>query len=252
MANGLPADVVNFSYAPNIQSLVADKLVPKSWDQNQYHGNITDSVVAFGVRPGNPKHIKTWADLTKKGVQVLTPNPQASGGAKWNLLAAYGAQIFTGHSKSQGINYLKRLFKNITVQDTSASHELTTFLNGTGDVMLGYEDDMMTAASKYPGKIRIVVPPQSLLIENPVSWTLAPASHDKSLAQRFVSFLYSTQAQIIWAQHNYWPVVAKVAKKYRFPKPKKLFTIRQMGGWPKLDPEFFGPTGIVTKIENGG
>jgi sulfate/thiosulfate transport system substrate-binding protein len=253
VANGLPADVVNFSYAPNIQSLVADHLVPKTWDHNQYHGNITNSVVAFGVRPHNPKHIKTWNDLLKKGLSVLTPNPKASGGAKWNLLAAYGAEVETGHSKAQGINYLKKLFKNVTVMDTSGSHELNTFLGGKGDVMIGYQDDMLSAATKSPGKIQIVTPPQSLLIENPAGYTLPPASHNEKLAKAFVAFLYSKKAQTIWAQNNYWPVLAGVAKKYKFPRPKqKLFNIRQLGGWPKLDPEFFGTNGIVTKILNGG
>ncbi len=252
VANGQPADVVNFSYAPNIQTLVGKHLVPKSWDRNPYHGNVTDSVVAFGVRQRNPKHIKNWSDLLKKGIQVLTPNPQASGGAKWNLLAAYGAQRETRRSKKQAVGYLKKLFKHVSVQDTSASHELNTFLNGTGDVMIGYEDDIMEAQQKMPGKIKLVVPKQSLLIENPISWTLKPAAHNARLAKKFVSFLYSKRAQTIWAKAFYWPVVKSVARHHHFPRPKKLFNIRQLGGWPKLDPEFFGPNGIVTKIEQGG
>src|SRR5581483_4033066 len=102
-------------------------------------------------------------------------------------------------------------------------------------------------------KIKLVVPSDSLLIENPISWTLSPAAQNKSLAKKFVSFLYSKQAQTIWAKSDYWPVVNSVAKKYKFPKPKKLFNVRQLGGWPHLDKKFFDPSkGVWTKIINGG
>lgn len=252
LAGGLEAEVVNFSYAPNIQSLVAKKLVPKSWDQNQYHGNITDSVVAFGVRPGNPKHLKSWHDLVKRGVQVVTPSAAASGSAKWNVLAAYGAQLKTGHSKKRAVKFLRRLHKNISVEPTSGSKALAAFLSGEGDVVIGYEDDIMAGAKANPGKIKLVVPRQSLLIENPLSWTLPPASHNAKLAKRFVRFLYSKKAQTIWGKNYYWPVVKKVAKKFHFRKPRTLFNIRQVGGWPRLDHRFFAPNGIWTKIENGG
>jgi sulfate transport system substrate-binding protein len=251
--NGLPADVVNFSYAVNIQSLVAKKLVPKTWAQTPYHGDVTDSVVAFGVRPGNPKHIKNWNDLVKSGVGVVTPSTTASGSAKWNILGAYGAASDVGKHKNAGLSYLRKLFKNIKSQPTSGSKAVAAFLSGIGDVVIGYEDDIENAASSNPGKIQLVVPAHSLLIENPISWTNKPASQNKTLAQKFISFLLSKAGQTIWAKHYYEPVLKSVASKYHFPKPKTLFNIRQLGGWPKLDPEFFDPNnGLWPKIENGG
>jgi sulfate transport system substrate-binding protein len=249
VAEGLSADEVNFSFSPDIQSLVPLKIVPASWDQNQYHGNVSQSVVAFGVRPGNPKHIHNWSDLVKKGIQVLTPNPVTSGGARWNIVAAYGAQIQAHKSKSQAVAYLRKLHSNMSVQDTSARLELTTFLSGKGDVMIDYENDIMQGAHLNPGKIKLVVPSSSLLIENPASWTLT--SRARTQAKAFNSFLYSSTAQALWAKHYFWPVVKSVAKKYKFAKPKQLFNIRQIGGWPKLNPEFFGVNGIFTKIEQG-
>jgi sulfate transport system substrate-binding protein len=249
VAQGLSADEVNFSYSPDIQALVPLKIVPASWDQNQYHGNVSESVVAFGVRPGNPKHIHKWSDLLKKGLQVLTPNPVTSGGARWNIMAAYGAQIKAHKSKSQAIAYLKKLHAHMSVQDASARLELTTFLSGKGDVMIDYENDIMQGAHQNPGKIKLVVPSSSLLIENPASWTLN--GHARKQAKAFNSFLYSSTAQKLWGKNYFWPVVKSVAKKFKFAKPKQLFNIRQIGGWPKLNPEFFGVNGIFTKIEQG-
>jgi sulfate transport system substrate-binding protein len=249
VAQGLPADEVNFSYSPDIQNLVSPKIVPASWAQNQYHGNVTYTVVAFGVRRGNPKHIHTWSDLLKKGVQVLTPNPITSGGARWNVLAAYGSQIIAHKSKKQAVSYLQKLFKNVTVQDSSGRNSLNTFLSGKGDVMISYENEVLQGIHTNPGKISLAVPSPSLLIENPASWTIT--SKNRTQAKAFNNFLWSTTAQTLWGKHYFWPVVSSVAKKFKFAKPKTLFNIRQLGGWPKLVPEFFGPNGIVTKIEQG-
>src|SRR5436305_5058919 len=116
---GLPADVVEFSLEPDVTRLVDSGLVDKSWNQNQYKGMVTNSVVVLVTRKGNPKNIKTWNDLTKPGIQVITPNPFTSGGARWNVMAAYGAQIAQGKSEAQAVDYLKSLFKNVAVQDKS-------------------------------------------------------------------------------------------------------------------------------------
>src|SRR5213082_3499861 len=115
VAAGLSADVVALSLAPDVSTLVKKGIVPSNWNQNRYHGMVTDSVVVFVVRNGNPKHIHTWSDLTKKGVQVVTPNPFTSGGARWNVMAAYGAQRAQGRTDAQAIAYLKKLFKNVSV-----------------------------------------------------------------------------------------------------------------------------------------
>ena len=148
MANGLHADVVNFSLEPDVERLVKAGMVSPSWNQNSTHGFVTNSVVVFIVRKGNPKHISNWPDLLKPGVQVLTPNPFTSGGARWNIMAAYGAQLKEGKTPAQAEEYLKPLFKNVVSQDTSARNALQTFLAGRGDVLIGYENEAITDEKK--------------------------------------------------------------------------------------------------------
>src|SRR3954452_23962170 len=144
---GLPADVVEFSLESDVTRLVDSGLVDKSWNQNQYKGMVTDSVVVLVTRKGNPKNIKTWDDLTKPGVQVITPNPFTSGGARWNIMAGYGAQLKEGKTPAQATQYLYDLFKNVPVQDSSARDALATFTGGKGDVLLSYENEAILAQS---------------------------------------------------------------------------------------------------------
>ena len=138
--NGLPADVVNLSLAPDVTVLSQAGLIKTTWNKDQFGGMVTDSIVVFAVRKGNPKNIKTWADLIKPGIQVINPNPFTSGGARWNVMAAWGAQIKQKKTPKQANDYLAALYKNISVQDSSARASLNTFLGGKGDVLLGYEE----------------------------------------------------------------------------------------------------------------
>src|SRR5436190_433655 len=139
--NGLQADVVAFSLAPDVTKLVGPGLVDKSWANNKYKGMVTDSVVVFVVRDGNPKHIRTWSDLVKPGIQVVTPNPFTSGGAQWNVMAAYGAQRKLGKSHKQAVAYLTNLFRHVVSEDSSARQALQTFSTGKGDALLTYENE---------------------------------------------------------------------------------------------------------------
>lgn len=247
VVNGLPADVVNFSLEPDIQKLVKANQVPSSWDQNSTQGMVTNSVVAFVVRKGNPKHITSWSDLTKKGVKVITPNPFSSGSAQWNLLAAYGAQLKQGKSQSAANSYLSALLGNTVAQPSSASAALQTFLSGEGDVLLDYEDDALYA-QRSGEPINVVIPPQDILIQNPIA--VVKGSHNSSAAKAFVSYLLSNAGQEIWGQQGYRPVVSSVAKQFKFPQPKSLFTISYLGGWTTVESKFFSPTtGSVAKIE---
>jgi sulfate/thiosulfate-binding protein len=249
VASGLPTDVVNFATTPDITRLVKAGLVSASWDNNPYRGMVTDSVVVFIVRKGNPKHIETWADLTKPGVTVLTPNPITSGGARWNVLAAYGAQIVQGKSPSAAAAYLKTLFQHVVVQDKSARQALTTFQNGEGDVLLDYESEAIFA-QQHGVPLSYVIPPQTILIQTPAAAIATSSNH--ATAQNFVNFLWSPQAQTVFAQHGFRPVVPAVAKAFaaKFPQPQKLFTINLFGGWTAANTTFFDPTtGIVTKAE---
>ena len=167
---GLRADVVAFSLEPDLTRLVEAGIVAPDWNAGEHKGMVTDSVVVFIVREGNPKGFRTWDDLTKDGVEVVTPNPFTSGGARWNVMAGYGAQLEQGKSPEQARDYLEALFRNVVVQDKSARESLTTFASGKGDVLLGYENEAIFA-QRQGQAIEYVVPEQTILIENPVAVT---------------------------------------------------------------------------------
>ncbi len=242
---GQPADVVNFSLDPDMDTLVKAGLVSSSWDSGPTKGIVTDSVVVFVVRKGNPLDIQSWSDLVKPGVKVLTPNPFSSGSARWNIMAAYGAALKNGDTPAQAQSYLSDLLSHVVVQDSSASAALTTFLNGTGDVLLDYESDAI--AAEHAGEpIDYVVPQQTILIQNPI----AVVKGSNSASSAFVGFLLSPAGQALWGSLGYRPVLASAAAGFNFPQPAGLFTIDYVGGWTKVKTEFFDPSsGIVTKIE---
>src|SRR5581483_3545329 len=168
VAQGLKADIVFLSTGDDVNLLVDQGLVDSNWNKQSYDGIAADTVVVFAVRNGNPKHIKSWADLIKPGVQVVTPNPFSSGSAKWNILAAYGAQRALGKTDKQAIAYVQELFKHVVSQDTSGSNATNTFLSGKGDVLLTYESEAINA--RLQGKnIQYVIPRQTMLIQLPIA-----------------------------------------------------------------------------------
>jgi sulfate/thiosulfate-binding protein len=243
---GLPADVVEFSLEPDMTRLVDADLVDKGWNTNQYKGNVTNSVVVLMVRKGNPKGVKDWDDLVTGDVEVLEPNPFTSGGAKWNIMAAYGAQLEKGKSPQEAQQYLAELFKNVPVLDKSARESLQTFSSGKGDVLLGYENEAILAQQKGED-IDYVVPDQTILIENPVAAT--SEAKDPKLAQKFVDFLYTPEAQKIFVGKGYRPVVEGTPGADKFKQPADLFDITKFGGWDKVNTDFFDPEkGVVAKI----
>jgi sulfate transport system substrate-binding protein len=243
---GLPADVVALSLQPDVTKLVKKGLVANNWNADKYKGFVTDSIVVFAVRKGNPKHIKTWDDVIKPGVDVISPNPFTSGGAKWNISAAYGAQIEQGRSPQQALDYLAKLFKNVSVLDKSAREALSTFTSGKGDVLLAYENEAITAQKKGED-IDFVRPDQTILIENPAAVISKSAHADK--AKAFVDFLRTDAAQKIYASNGYRPVVASLVDKQTYPDPPGLFKIDKLGGWSKVNDDLFDPDkGKVAKI----
>src|SRR5919205_2991832 len=249
VVNGLHADVVGFSLGPDVTTLVKAKLVSPSWSKNRWHGMVTRSVVVFVLRNGNPKHIRDWSDLVKPGVQVVTPNPFTSGGARWNVMAAYGAMRREGKSDKQAIAYLNKLFHHVVSQDKSAREALQTFLAGRGDVLLSYENEAILAKRKGQ-PVYYVIPKATIRIENPVAVTTKAS--DPAAARAFVRFLHSAQAQTIFGENGYRPVLRSVIGKFDYPVRPWLFTIQRFGGWGKVQKQFFDPkTGIVTKIEAG-
>ena len=251
VAAGLKADIVELSLAPDVDTPVKACLVDANWKQKAYHGMVTDSVVVFVLRDGNPKHIRTWDDLTKKGVSVITPNPFTSGGARWNVMAAYGAWLKQGKTPKQAKAKLLALFKNVSVQDSSARNALNTFLAGKGDVLLTYENEAI-AAQQAGQKVQYVIPKQTILIENPIA--VIKTSSNAAKAQQFVNYLKSPAAQQIWADNGYRPVNKTVleANRKEFPKRPDIFTISNLGlgGWDKVQKSFFDPsTGVMASIE---
>jgi sulfate/thiosulfate-binding protein len=246
VANGLHADVVNFSLEPDVEKLVKAGLVSPSWNQNATHGFVTNSVAVIIVRKGNPKHITGWSDLTKPGIGVVTPNPFTSGSARWNIMAAYGAQLKEGKTPAQAQEYLTELFKNVVSQDSSARNALQTFLAGRGDALIDYEDEAI-ADEKKGAAIEYIVPAATILIQNPIA---VLSGGNTTEGQKFVNYLLSPAGQQIWVEKGYRPVISGVPGADKFPTPKSLFTIESLGGWKTVTKQFFEPeTGIVTKIE---
>jgi sulfate/thiosulfate-binding protein len=250
VASGQPADVVNFSTESDISRVEKAGLISSDWAANQYKGIPSDSLVVMVVRKGNPKHITGWSDLIKPGVSVVTPNPSTSGSARWNIMAAYGAQLKLGKSPAQALAFVKTLItKNVSVEDPSGSTAMETFTGGKGDVLLSYESEALSA-EKAGEQVQIVRPAQTILIQTPIA-VISKSSHLKQ-AQAFVNWLWTPAAQTIWAQQGYRPVVKSVAQKFagKFPTPPQLFTIDSLGGWKKVKDTFFAPSsGAITKIE---
>ena len=251
VAAGQPADVVALSLDPDIDYLVRKGLVPKNWNANAHRGITSDSVVVFVVRDGNPKHIKGWGDLVKPGIQVITPNPFTSGGARWNVMAAYGAQRRGGKSDKQAVKYLYKLFHHVPVQPDSARSALQIFAQGKGDVLLTYENEAIYA-NKKGVHTDYHIPKATMLIETPAA--LTKTGLKKPAAKAFYRYIWSTTAQRAFADQGYRPVLKSVAKSFHFYKPPGLFTIDSkkygLNGWTKVQRRFFNPQhGIMAAIE---
>jgi sulfate/thiosulfate-binding protein len=244
---GLPTDVAALSLTPDISKLVKENLVAADWNATPTKGIVTRSVVALAVRPGNPKHIKGWDDLVKPGVEVLTPNPFTSGGARWNVMAAYGAQIQQGRSEAQAEAYLQKLFAHVVVQDKSAREALQNFTAGKGDVLISYENEAITAQQKGE-KLDYVLPDATILIENPI----AALKKAGPKAKAFIDFATSEPAQRIFAAKGYRSVIGTLVDKQKYPDPPHEFDITKFGGWDVVMKKFFDPKdSVMQRIEKG-
>jgi sulfate/thiosulfate-binding protein len=253
IAAGQPADIAFLSTGLDIDTIVDAGLVSKTWTKTPHGGIAANSVVAFVVRPGNPKHIRTWKDLTKTGVQVVTPNPFSSGSAKWNVLAAYGQARKAGMSDGKAVKFVTKLFKNVVAQDPSGSTAANTFFNGKGDVLITYESEAYAAfAAGKQGKL--VVPKPTMLIQLPmVALKGAPAA-----AKAFIKYAHGPKQQKIFAANGYRPVVKSVLKSSDLKSWKKKYntgptfkiTDKLFGGWQKVNRVWFDPVkGKMVKIE---
>ena len=245
--SGLPADIVAFSLEPDITRLVEADLVAPDWASDKHEGMVSNSVVVLAVRKGNPKGIKGWDDLVRADVEVITPNPFTSGGARWNVMAGYGAQLEQGKSKDDAVEYLRRLFHNVPVQDKSARESLQTFAGGKGDVLIAYENEAITAQQKGED-LDYVIPDETISIENPIA--VVSETDEPEKAKAFVDYARSEPAQKIFAEKGYRSILTNLVDAKRYPKPKALFTIEEFGGWEAVMEEFFDrDAGVMAKIE---
>ena len=248
---GLKADIVALSLAPDVDELVSAGVVDAKWKKQSHKGMVTDSLVVFVVRDGNPKQIKGWNDLLRSDVDIVTPNPFTSGGARWNVMAAYGAWRKAGKTDKQAQANLLKLFRNVVVQDTSARASLNTFNSGKGDVLLAYENEALFARTQGLN-LQFVIPKATILIENPIA--VIKSSPDKAAANAFLRFLRTPPAQQVFADNGYRPVVKSVLEKNRkkFPVRPGEFTIDQLGlgGWEKVQRRFFDPkSSVMARIQ---
>jgi len=257
---GLEADVVALSLETDVTKIAQAKLITHDWQAGDYHGFVTDSVVVLAVRKDNPKNIKDWADLTQAGLGILTPDPSTSGGAQWNILAAYGA---VRHGKVAGydnsdagaLKYLGDIFKNVLTLDKDGQASLLTFEKGIGDVAINYENAVLGSIQSGTSEA-IVYLPSTILVENPIA--VVDAYVDKhgtrAVAEAFVKFLFTPDAQRIYAKHSFRPVEPTVAKDptvaKQFPILPDLFTIAEFNGWSKVSSDLFGTKGTITAVLN--
>ena len=254
--DGLPADIVTLALAADIDAVASQgKLLPINWASRLADNSSPyTSTIVFLVRKGNPKGIKDWSDLVKPGIQVITPNPKTSGGARWNYLAAWGwALKQPGGSDATAKEFVRKLYKNVPVLDTGARGATTTFVQrGLGDVLIAWENEALLAIKELGGdKLQIVVPTVSVLAEPPVAVVdkVVLRRGTREVAQAYLQYLYSKEGQEIVAKNYYRPRDQEVAAKYAAQYPKlNLVTIADFGGWQKVQPTHFGEGGVFDQI----
>lgn len=257
--DGLEADVVTLALAYDIDQIADRGLLSKDWAKRlPYNSSPYTSTIIFLVRKGNPKAIKDWPDLIRPGVQVITPNPKTSGGARWNFLAAWGYAKRKLGSDEKAQEYVKALYKNVPVLDSGARGATTTFVErGIGDVLLAWENEALLALKQFGNdKFEIVVPSVSILAEPPVTWVDKNVAKHGTLpvVQAYLNFLYSAQAQDLIGKNYYRPRLPSAAAKYAAQFPKiNLFTIKQVfGTWRETQAKYFNDGGIFDKIYTPG
>jgi sulfate/thiosulfate transport system substrate-binding protein len=260
IASGFDADIAILSHEGDMESLVKAGRVKPTWKSGTHKGMITRSLVVLGHRAGNPKGIRDWADLAKPGVGVLYPDPKTSGGARWNINAIFGAQYLdskrrhAGEPNLQEVGaFMAKVQANVINMDQSGRQSMANFAErATGDVVVTYENELLLR-NRESEPIPYVIPASTLLIEGPAA-VVDPSleSHgNRAVAEAFLEFLVSEQGQKIFAEFGFRPVTpGGSAPSGAQPMPTGLFTMTDLGGWAKLEPELYGPKGLWTSIFN--
>jgi sulfate/thiosulfate transport system substrate-binding protein len=255
ITSGFEADIAALSLESDVTRIAEAGLIRHDWQANQYRGIVSTSLVVIAVRPGNPLGIRDWADLTRPGLKVLTPDPKTSGGAQWNIAAIYGAALrgYAGVPKADpraARGFLERVLLNVSIMDKGARESITNFEKGVGDVAVTYENEVLVgrqAGQKYD----YVIPRSTILIENPVA--LVGAYVDKHgvrrVAEGFIDFLWTRDAQRVFARYGLRPVEAATAQEVaaEFQPAGDVWKIDFLGGWKRVSQDVFGPNGVYTK-----
>jgi sulfate transport system substrate-binding protein len=252
--DGLEADVVHLSLALDVQKLVEAGLIQQGWEKEAPNDAIvTQSVGAIATRENNPKNIKTWTDLTQNQVQLITPNPKTSGGARWNFIGLWGSAIKTGKNEAQALNFISDVYQHVPVLPKTARNATELFFKkGQGDALINYENEMILSAQNGE-KFSYVVPDVNISIDNPVA--IVDTNVDKHgtrlVAEAFVKFLYTPDAQREFVKLGFRPVNVTIAKEVesKYPKIKTLFKVQDLGGWEKIQKQFFNEGAIFDQIK---
>jgi sulfate/thiosulfate-binding protein len=254
---GFEADIAALSLEGDLDQLVKAGLVTHDWRRGPHHGIVSASVVAIGIRKGNPKGIKGWEDLTKPGLAVLYPNPKTSGGAMWDIIAIYGAGLkLAEHApgkprpEAYAENLMKRVQHNVKVMDKSGRESVTTFERGVGDVIVTYENELLPRI-KTGRPYALIVPAETVWVENPAAVVdrNVDRHQTRDLAEAFVAFLTSDEARQAFTELGFRLPDQRVGSATpAFSQPARLFTIADLGGWDKTEKQLFGPQGVWTRI----
>ncbi len=255
ITSGFEADIAALSLESDIDRIVEAGLIRHDWRANKYRGIVSTSLVVIAVRPGNPLGVRDWADLARPGLKVLTPDPKTSGGAQWNIVALYGAALrgYAGVPKDDpraAREFLKGVLRNVSIMDKGARESITNFEKGVGDVAITYENEVLVgrqAGQRYD----YVIPGSTVLIENPVALidTYADKHGVRRVAEEFVNFLWTRDAQRVFARYGLRPVEPATAQEVsaQFQSARDVWRIDFLGGWKKVTRDIFGPNGIYTK-----
>jgi sulfate transport system substrate-binding protein len=255
VVEGFEADIVALSLEADVIRIQDAGLITHDWKSGSYKGMVSTSIVSFAVREGNPKGISDWADLATPGLEILTPNPKTSGGAMWNILALYGAakrgfvEGVAQDDQQAASDFLLAVLNNVTVMDKGARESITNFEKGVGDLAITYENEVLVGQISGQN-YELVIPRSTILIQNPVA--VVDAYVDKhgtrAAAEAFVEFLFTREAQEVFAKYGLRSVDPEVAQSTadRYPQVEDLFTTEYFGGWEKIAPDFFGDQGIYT------
>ncbi len=255
VVDGFEADIVALSLEADITRIENAGLITHDWKTGDYKGIVSTSIVAFAVRDGNPLGIEDWDDLARSGIEILTPNPQTSGGAMWNMLALYGAALrgeisgVPAEDAEAASAFMVEVLSNVSVMDKAARDSIVNFEMGVGDLAITYENEVLVgrqAGQTYD----LVIPSSTILIENPAA--VVDAYVDKhgtrEVAESFIEFLYTSEVQEVYSRYGLRAVdpdvAAATAREY--PPVEDLFTVEYFGGWAQATPDIFGEQGVFT------